>query len=159
MKAIIYHFTAIHRVPVFFTILTILTFSTILTIFDNWWQFSQFRQLLLPFWQLKRQSWRLVTFETLFTILTIEDLDSWQSLLLGNSCDVFPSTDRICFQSSLSLASRTVSQIFLCLMLFSGIPTWLYLLHMVRWPNSKAGKSQGKKCNRCHHASCPALLW
>ena len=28
---------------------------------------------------------------------------------------------------------------------------------MVRWRNSKAGKSQGKKFN--HHASCPALLW
>ena len=33
---------------------------------------------------MKRQSWRLVTFETLITILTIENLTSWQSLLFDN---------------------------------------------------------------------------
>ena len=71
--------------PQFLTILTILT---IMTIFYNFWQFWQFLiiltiltiltifdnsdnwELLLPFWQLKRQSWRLVT---LITILTIEN--------------------------------------------------------------------------------------
>ena len=33
---------------------------------------------------------------------------------------------------------------------------------MVRWLNSKAGKWQGKKCNRCHHAFVDllqVLLW
>ena len=74
-----------------FTILTILTFFLqfwqFLTIFDNWRQFSQFRQFLLSFWQLKRQSWRLVTFETLITILTIENLNSWQSCYLTINCD------------------------------------------------------------------------
>ena len=34
--------------------------------------------------ELKRQSWRLVTFETQLTILTIENLNSWQSLLPDN---------------------------------------------------------------------------
>ena len=68
----------------FFTILTILKF---LTIFDNFWQFSQFRQLLLPFWQLKRQSWTLVTFETLITILTIENLNSDNLCYLTINCD------------------------------------------------------------------------
>ena len=54
----------------------------------KWW-FKAYIQkslqsLLLPFWQLKIQSWRLVTFETLITILTIENLNSWQSLLSDN---------------------------------------------------------------------------
>ena len=33
---------------------------------------------------LKRQSWRLVTFEILITVLTIENLNSWQSLIPDN---------------------------------------------------------------------------
>ena len=47
----------------------------ILTIADNCGQFRQLIQLLLTFGQLKRQSWRLATFETLITILTIENLN------------------------------------------------------------------------------------
>ena len=38
----------------------------------------------LPMYLLKERSYRLVTFETLITILTIENLDSWQSLLSDN---------------------------------------------------------------------------
>ena len=38
----------------------------------------------LKFWQFLRQSWGFVTFETLTTILTIENLNSWQSLLSDN---------------------------------------------------------------------------
>ena len=61
-----------------------------LTIFNNFQQCWQFLQLLTildnfwQFWQLKRQFWRLVTFETLITVLTIENLNSWQSLLPDN---------------------------------------------------------------------------
>ena len=44
----------------FLTILTILTFVYNFDSFWQWRQFSQFRQLLLSFCQLKRQSWRLV---------------------------------------------------------------------------------------------------
>ena len=65
----------------FLQLFTIFTMLTFFTIDDNW---RQFRQLLLPFWQLKRKSWRLVTFETLITILTIENMNSWQSLLPDN---------------------------------------------------------------------------
>ena len=90
-------------------------FDNIWQFFENYCQFWQFvRQYLEIFWQfltilttetifgqfcqLKRQSWSLVTFETL-TILTIENLNSWQSLFtwqlivtqdsICNSCDVF----------------------------------------------------------------------
>ena len=35
-------------------------------------------------WQIQRQSWSLVTFETLITILTIENLNSWQFLWPDN---------------------------------------------------------------------------
>ena len=35
-------------------------------------------------WQWQRQSQRLVTFETLITILTVENLNSWHSLLPDN---------------------------------------------------------------------------
>ena len=46
------------------------------------------RQLPLPFWQLKRQygscQYAYIPFETLITILTIENLNSWQSLLPHN---------------------------------------------------------------------------
>ena len=67
-----------------------------MTIFDNWQQFSQFRQMFLPFWQLKRQSWRFVTFETLITILTILTIltifVTWQLIvtldIIRNSCNV-----------------------------------------------------------------------
>ena len=52
-----------------------------LTIFDNSWQLRQLRQFLTI---LKRQSWRLVTFETLITVLTIENLNAWQSLVPDN---------------------------------------------------------------------------
>ena len=67
-----------------------LTIFTIFTIFDNFWQFWQFLQFLQckqfvdKLWQLNRQSWRLVTFETLITILAIENLNPWQSLLPDN---------------------------------------------------------------------------
>ena len=68
----------------FFTILTILeffrkcwNFLTILDNLDNWDNWDNF-------WQLKGQSWRLVTFETLITILKTENLNSWQSLLPDN---------------------------------------------------------------------------
>ena len=58
------------------TIMTILTFFTIFSILAN---FDNFRQR-----PIQRQSQRLVTFETLTTILTIENLNSWQSLLPDN---------------------------------------------------------------------------
>ena len=86
-------------------------FSTILTISDNFdnlnnfwnffdnsdhfynfvYNFDNFN-IFLQFWQLTTIltiqtiafAWRLVTFETLITILTIENLNSWQSLLPDN---------------------------------------------------------------------------
>ena len=85
---------------IFFTILTSLTIFDnflkvwqiwqLLKIFDNYDIFLKFRQIwqlltiFYNFLQLKRQSWRQVTFETLTTILTIENLNSWQSLLPDN---------------------------------------------------------------------------
>ena len=59
-------------------------FLTILKRFDNFWQFLQLRQLRQFLTILKRQSLRLVTFETLITVLTIENLNSWQSLVPDN---------------------------------------------------------------------------
>ena len=52
-----------------------------MTLFDDtfWWQF-----LIFDFLKFVLHLW-LVTFETLITILTIENLDSWQSLLPDNS--------------------------------------------------------------------------
>ena len=47
--------------------------------FYNFWQISIF---FWQFWQLQRQSWRLVTFETL--ILRMANQNSWQSLLPDN---------------------------------------------------------------------------
>ena len=86
-----------------------LQFLTILTIFDNFdkfgqfWPFLQFWQFLtiqtidnlfnnfdncfFPFWQLKRQSWIIVKFETLIINLTIENLNSWQYFSLTFNCD------------------------------------------------------------------------
>jgi len=66
----------------FLTMFTIYTFFYILTIFYNLWQlFWQFWQLLR---QLKRQSWRLVIFETL---ITIENLNSGSHCFLTHNCD------------------------------------------------------------------------
>ena len=81
--------------------------------FENFENFENFDNLTVStiktnltsrtiFWQLKWQSWRLVTFETLITVVTIENLNSWQSLLtdnylwhwmdsIRNSCDVSKS--------------------------------------------------------------------
>ena len=64
----------------FLTILTIfyiffLQFLTIFTICDNF-------DKVLPFGQLQRQSWRLVTFETLIKIQTIENLNSFMKIFV-----------------------------------------------------------------------------
>ena len=53
-------------------------FWQFLTIFDHFWQLRQFLTIL------KRQSWKLVTFETLITAQAIENLNSWQSLVPVN---------------------------------------------------------------------------
>ena len=52
-------------------------FFSMFAIFDN---FGLLRQLRQFFTILKRQSLRLVTFETPITVPTIENLNSWQSL-------------------------------------------------------------------------------
>ena len=76
---------------------------TILKFFDNFDNFDKFDsfnffffkflQLCLPFWQVKRQSCRLVTFETLITILTNCHGNTWQLRVtldsIHNSCDVY----------------------------------------------------------------------
>ena len=48
-------------------------------IWSEWWE-----DMTWPKKQLQRQFWRLVTFETLITILTVENLNLWQSLLPDN---------------------------------------------------------------------------
>ena len=60
---IFYNFDKFWQFWPFLTILTIFKTFDNLDNFYIFWQFWQFRQLLLPFWQLKRQSWRLVTLE------------------------------------------------------------------------------------------------
>ena len=90
-----------------FTYFVLVIFSTFLQFGLN--RFSTCSQLfsnknssilfLTFFYTLNEQSQGLVTFETLVTILTIENLDSWQSLFtwqlivtldsIRNSCDVF----------------------------------------------------------------------
>ena len=62
--------------------------------FDNWQQFSQFIQLLLPFCQMKKQTWKFATFEpdnreSEFTATFV----IWQLIVtmdgIRNSCDVW----------------------------------------------------------------------
>ena len=94
----------------FWPIFTILTIFTIFYKFDNLIFFTTLIflgaiftfQTILPFCQMKRQSWRLVTFETLITILTnwepefMTIIVTWQLIVtldsIRNSCDVLQNT-------------------------------------------------------------------
>ena len=66
--------------------------------FDKWQQFSQFIQLLLPFCQMKKHTWKFATFEPDFNSDNSESeftatFVTWQFIVtmdgIRNSCDVW----------------------------------------------------------------------
>ena len=70
--------------------------------FSDFWKnfrFSDFWETTTP----TKTTLGLVTFETMITILTVENLNSWQSLLPDNQCDTGQHSQFLrCFHTNLS---------------------------------------------------------
>ena len=117
-----------------------LQFWQLLTIFDNWRQFLQFGQLLLPFWQLKRLSWRLVVIGTLIIILTTRTWIHDNLCYLKINCDTGQHSHFLrCFytlRKKLYFKLKLPVSIFVC----THLCCWMWI-HVLKWKVTKTYQS------------------